>query len=378
MNHYLSSFLAVSVTLVVTHPTNAQAFRYRASELPAGIRPLSITPSGDVYAVDSNWSAGSNLDVLTVSPNGSTLFRSINASTPIETVRVAPNGTIALVTTATDGRKVVSTIHPDGTQQVLEASGESEPAWDSLTLSSDGMTLAVATYDDVARPSAVVWTPAGRRVVSGVSPSTVNQHADVAGWGTRADGTTNYGTLASTTGTTVRSIPLPDVSGLPALSVEGGTQLADDGKVFATIEAYDDGIYRARAFSFDTSTGASIEMETLTPGISFSRVNAATSGGLAVGYEEQWLDNRSARAVLWEMGAAVDLTAESLLESGWVLNSASLINESGHVVAYGTRDSLGGLEQTRFLLTPLTLVPEPATMAIVVFGTVIGIRRRRE
>jgi hypothetical protein len=53
--------------------------------------------------------------------------------------------------------------------------------------------------------------------------------------------------------------------------------------------------------------------------------------------------------VLWENGELIDLNARISPNSGWVLNKATGVNESGQIVGVG---SLGGDPFRAFVLTP--------------------------
>jgi probable HAF family extracellular repeat protein len=79
-------------------------------------------------------------------------------------------------------------------------------------------------------------------------------------------------------------------------------------------------------------------------------------------------------AVVWNGTTAVDLNNQlSPTVTGWTLQYAYGINNSGQIVGYG---SYNGVVRS-FLLTP-TPVPEPATWAALGFGTLAVLRRRRK
>ena len=76
--------------------------------------------------------------------------------------------------------------------------------------------------------------------------------------------------------------------------------------------------------------------------------------------------NGQYRATLWQGGSTIDLNAQidpTVLEGGWVLTSASDINESGWIIGTATQAGTGATRA--FLLTP---VPEPATVVLLLLG----------
>ena len=75
-------------------------------------------------------------------------------------------------------------------------------------------------------------------------------------------------------------------------------------------------------------------------------------------------------AFLWEGGTIHDLNNYVLGASGWVLETACGINDSGCIVGYGTYNG----QDRCFLLTP---VPEPGVLALVALG-VLGLLRARK
>ncbi len=64
---------------------------------------------------------------------------------------------------------------------------------------------------------------------------------------------------------------------------------------------------------------------------------------------DQIVGSSSNRAVLWENDTLIDLNTRIAPSSGWILNKATGINESGRIVGVG---SLGGDPFRAFLLTP--------------------------
>jgi probable HAF family extracellular repeat protein len=91
-------------------------------------------------------------------------------------------------------------------------------------------------------------------------------------------------------------------------------------------------------------------------------------------------DNSTFHAFIYSDGAMTDLNSLIDQNSGWVLRSATGINNAGDIVGYGT-DSSG--QTHAFLLTPETSpsgsssVPEPASAATLGVAGLLLLRRRR-
>ena len=98
-----------------------------------------------------------------------------------------------------------------------------------------------------------------------------------------------------------------------------------------------------------------------------SRSNDINDNGEVVGE----LYNYGARgAVLWQDFAVRDLNALIEPDSGWILLSATGIDNSGRIVGYGTYDG----NDRAFLLTP---IPEPATLSLFALSGLAMLRRRK-
>jgi probable HAF family extracellular repeat protein len=84
-------------------------------------------------------------------------------------------------------------------------------------------------------------------------------------------------------------------------------------------------------------------------------------------------------AIIWENGQVYDLNTLIPANSGWTLDKATAIGNDGTIVGYGTFDGQTGA----FELTPTAApsgsssVPEPASVATLVLGGVLLLRRRR-
>jgi probable HAF family extracellular repeat protein len=76
-------------------------------------------------------------------------------------------------------------------------------------------------------------------------------------------------------------------------------------------------------------------------------------------------------AVMWTGGQLVDLNSVIGPNSGWVLTTATAINDGGEIVGSGYLDG----EPSGFLLTPM--VPEPGTIGLLVGGLVVVGKRSR-
>lgn len=81
------------------------------------------------------------------------------------------------------------------------------------------------------------------------------------------------------------------------------------------------------------------------PGDAFSQANGINSGGHVVGWSRSANESVS-RAVLWQGNGTTDLNSLLPDNSGWVLTSASGINDDGQIVGVGLHDG----RQRAFLL----------------------------
>lgn len=116
-----------------------------------------------------------------------------------------------------------------------------------------------------------------------------------------------------------------------------------------------------KAFLWDIDNGK-VDLG-LLPGASYSEARGINNLGQIVGHSGN-------RAFLYDSGMLYDLNDFLPPDSGWVLNGATAINESGWIVGVGVHNGVG----RAFLLTP---VPEPATLTLVVLGGLF-LRRLRD
>jgi len=112
--------------------------------------------------------------------------------------------------------------------------------------------------------------------------------------------------------------------------------------------------------------GSMIDLGVLDGG--FSRAYDLNNRGQVVG---EATSGASWHATLFDGQITIDLNSLISQDSGWTLNHASGINDSGEIVGWGT-DPLGRTEA--FLLTP---VPEPGTLSMIALGTGAFLARRR-
>ena len=84
-------------------------------------------------------------------------------------------------------------------------------------------------------------------------------------------------------------------------------------------------------------------------------------------------DYASAQAFLYANGAMIDLNKMLPANSGWHLDFATGISDTGLILGTGT---LTGAQNHTFLLE-LNATPEPGTWALLLAGCVVaGVRRR--
>lgn len=131
------------------------------------------------------------------------------------------------------------------------------------------------------------------------------------------------------------------------------------------------------AVEWDGSSPQLIELGGL-PGEVSSGAFSVNDAGLAVG--SMFFSDTNSVAVLWDVnGQVTDLNDLIDPLSGWVLTGASEINNNGWIVGYGMfdPDGPGGQDAySRAWLMQVTMVPEPAGVALLLIGAAV-IRRGR-
>ena len=152
----------------------------------------------------------------------------------------------------------------------------------------------------------------------------------------------------------------------------------------------DDGILAGtRAVRWEASGAEAIELGNLGTsfGITYSEAMAINAAGTAVGFAGRYSATDAflgERAVYWgDDTIAIDLNTLIDPSSGWVLNRALEISDTGWIVGFGTFDADGaggqGAYFRHFLMqVPATAVPEPGSAVLLGLGAVnLAMRRRR-
>jgi probable HAF family extracellular repeat protein len=107
------------------------------------------------------------------------------------------------------------------------------------------------------------------------------------------------------------------------------------------------------------------------PGDNIYYAQAINSSGQIIG--AVFTDEGITVAIIWQNGTICDLNSYITSGSGWFLQSALSINDSGQIVGYGIYNG----QQRAFLLTPEP-VPEPSMLFLTSFALlfVTGYLRR--
>src|SRR5262245_5112650 len=122
-----------------------------------------------------------------------------------------------------------------------------------------------------------------------------------------------------------------------------------------------DSTYGSRAYLY--SGGKVLNLGTL-PGADHSSGIGINDAGQVVGFSSTGLNTELDRALLYS-GKRVDLNSLIPSDSHWKLAWAWDINNKGQIVGYGTNPDR---QQHAFLLTPVTPVPEPGSLALLGVG----------
>lgn len=175
----------------------------------------------------------------------------------------------------------------------------------------------------------------------------INDSAQVVGFGYFSDGQHAY-LYQSGTATELRDLVPPSGSGLGANTP--GLAINDAGQVVGEGKNEDTGALNAFLFS----NGGYTDLGTL-PGQATSTANAINDLGQVVGtsYNSNTAFNNDSHAFLYSQGQMTDLNVFLPVGSGWVLQSATDINDHGQVIGYGT---FNGLPNQTFLLN-LDILP---------------------
>jgi probable HAF family extracellular repeat protein len=188
-----------------------------------------------------------------------------------------------------------------------------------------------------------------------------------------AGSTTNDTTLFDSGEAFVSKVGAAGMTALPGLT---GPSDADDindaGQIVG--EETVDGEYHAFLYSitnFTTYAGIVTDLGVLGAG-GQSWADSINALGQIVGYTDT--PDGLGAAFLYQNGQMIDLNTWLPTDSGWHLDEAYSINDSGDVVGVG---SYNGVEEG-FMLTPDTTTPEPSSMALMAAGGLAILAARRK
>jgi probable HAF family extracellular repeat protein len=183
----------------------------------------------------------------------------------------------------------------------------------------------------------------------------INQQNQVVGYGGVGNGSQAHAMIWSFNGANLQStINL----GVPTGCIDSfGLSINNNGQVVGYAHGLNDTTASAMLWNGNTW----INIGSLLSGN--SEANSINNNGEVVGvsYGD---GNVNFRAFLYANGSMNDLNNLIIPSSGWTLEDATAINDSGDIIGYGL-NSQG--QQDSFLLTPET-VPEPTTLGLLSVG----------
>lgn len=156
-----------------------------------------------------------------------------------------------------------------------------------------------------------------------------------------------------------------DLGLLPGGWQSYGLAINDSGQVTGSANmSYSSGGYTYNHAFVTNSSGQMIDLGTLGGRYNFaSQGNSINASGQVVGFSGGGISDR--HAFVAENGRILDLNALLVSTStGWILNEATGINDSGLIVGNGMHNGV----QRAFLLTPVAAVPVPAAFWLFTSG----------
>lgn len=166
-----------------------------------------------------------------------------------------------------------------------------------------------------------------------------------------------------------------------------GSNAAGDAVGYATTWAGNTNL-GVRAVRWAAGQGGVVKLDdlgTTSSGFGNSQANAINSLGDTVGYSNVYSGDTSLgfHATLWFAHQTTVIDLNTLIDpaSGWVLNSAYGINDSGVIVGQGTYDPDGSgpiaPQVLPFRLDINTNTPEPTVCALAFSAVMLALKRRR-
>ena len=191
----------------------------------------------------------------------------------------------------------------------------------------------------------------------------IDNAGQIVGWAENVNGDT-HGVIFDATGNGANT-------DLGTLGGDTSTAMAVDNGVIVGYAATATDAYHAVLFDAD-NTSNNLDLGTLGGDFSIAR---AINGSLIVGAATT-TDGETHATLFDATGAGYNIDLNSFIDpaSGWVLTSAQGINADGWIVGYGHLAGAQYIERA-FLLKP---VPEPASLALLVCGSMAVWRRQRK